>query len=161
MTLIAVFNAGRVRRWHTNPELAHTNDFLDGHQGRVARIILKLHPHASRALLVAALTHDDGEWAIGDISGPAKAALRDLEPIAWDRLQAVEDDSRAEVWGCVHTVSIDDAAWLRFADRLDAYTWAKHHGARMDRNGWPEAWADLQRMAEDLGCIEEIRKAAE
>ena len=75
MTLTALYNAGAVRRWHTNPHMAHVVDTIDGHSGRVAKMILLLHPAPSMALIRAALTHDDGEYAVGDIPGPAKSAL--------------------------------------------------------------------------------------
>lgn len=32
-----IFRAGLVRRWHCNPDLAHTVDRIDGHGARVAR----------------------------------------------------------------------------------------------------------------------------
>ena len=58
------FRASFVRRWHTNTDLAQTVDTLAGHGGRVARIILKLWPDASTALLHWALVHDDGESVV-------------------------------------------------------------------------------------------------
>lgn len=154
--LAAVYRAGRVRRWHTNPELSHTNDYLDGHQGRVARIILAWHPAPSRALIIAALTHDDGEHAIGDLASPVKAALRALEPVAWARIEATEEDALAGLWGAVPSVSIDDAAWLRFADRLDAYMWASAHNARMHSPEWLADWADLVKQAQALGVLDKL-----
>ena len=60
MTLNTQFRASFVRRWHTHPELAQTVDTLAGHGGRVARIILKLWPDASKALLQWALVHEIG-----------------------------------------------------------------------------------------------------
>ena len=74
MTLDAQFRASFVRRWHTNPDLAQTVDTLAGHGGRVARIILKLWPDSSLALLHWALVHDDGESVVGDVPAPAKGA---------------------------------------------------------------------------------------
>ena len=38
--ILDMWKACRVRRWHTNTELAGTDDRIDGHSGRVARIIL-------------------------------------------------------------------------------------------------------------------------
>lgn len=147
---LAIWRAQRVRRWHCNPDLSETSDFIDGHSARVTKLILALHPGASRSLLVAALTHDDGEHAVGDIPQPVKAVLRELEPAAWERILATEEDALAELWGNVggDGLSEHEARWLRFCDRLDAFIWAATHGARMDRSGWPadrdwlleEAW---------------------
>ncbi len=64
MTLNTQFRASFVRRWHTNPDLAQTVDTLAGHGGRVARIIIKLWPDSSVALLHWALVHDDGESVV-------------------------------------------------------------------------------------------------
>lgn len=151
--MIAVFWAALVRRWHTNPHLAGSGDTNGAHQGRVARLLLKLHPHASRELLVAALTHDDGEADTADLPGPYKRALRAFEPAAMDALDRMEADARAEIWGydTLADLSPDDAKWLGFADRLDAYQWADLHGARMDRDGWPEARQWLEAEAAALG----------
>ena len=35
----SIFRAGFVRRWHSNPDLCHTADRIDGHSARVARIM--------------------------------------------------------------------------------------------------------------------------
>lgn len=149
--ILSIWQACRVRRWHTNAELAGTDDRIDGHSGRVARIILKLHPCPSRDLLIAALIHDDGEYGIGDIAQPAKVMLRQFEPAAMARLNACEEDALAEVWQApIDYLTTTETQWLRFADRLDAYVWAAKHGARMDRNGWPEDWQALLAMARDL-----------
>ena len=70
--LNSIFRAGFVRRWHSDPDLCHTVDPIDGHSARVARIILALHPSPSVALIRAALTHDDGESVTGDMSAVMK-----------------------------------------------------------------------------------------
>ena len=91
MTLNTQFRASFVRRWHTNPDLAQTVDTLAGHGGRVARIILKLWPDASAALLQWALVHDDGESVVGDVPAPAKGAtvIHEQERAALDRKSVV------------------------------------------------------------------------
>ncbi len=51
MTLPALYNAGAVRRWHTNPHMAHVVDTIDGHSGRVAKLILsEIHTLRGRDL---------------------------------------------------------------------------------------------------------------
>lgn len=150
---LAIWRSQRVRRWHCNPDLSETSDFIDGHSARVTKLILALHPGTSRRLLVAALTHDDGEHAVGDIPQPVKAVLRKLEPAAWERILATEEDALAELWGDVvgAALSEHEARWLRFCDRLDAFLWAATHGARMDRNGWPEDRDWLLVQASEFG----------
>lgn len=150
MSILSIYDACRVRRWHTNPELSCTDDYIDGHSGRVTRYILKLHPCPSRQLIIAALIHDDGEHGIGDIAQPAKVMLRQFEPVAMARLDACEEDALAEIWDAFPDLTAMETQWLRFADRLDAYIWAAKHGARMDRNGWPEDRQALHDMANNL-----------
>lgn len=146
--LTAIFRAGFVRRWHTNPDLAHTCDRIDGHGARVARIILAWHPDPSLELVKAALIHDDGESVVGDMPYPAKTgrlgrAYRDAESAV-----------AKKIWGAFPRLTGLDEAWLKFADRLDAYMWAAHHAPHiMDRDGWPEAWEWLAEVAADLGCL--------
>lgn len=150
MNLLRAFRAGFVQRWHTNPELSRTNDRVDGHSGRVARIILMLHPDPSVSLLRAALIHDDGECAVGDMKAPFKGKY----PVIADALEELEYIERSEIWGgsTDHPMQ-NDGRWLKFADRLDAYMWAKHHAPYvMDSDGWPEAWAWLRKEGEALGA---------
>lgn len=148
MDLLKIFRAGRVNRWHTNPDLAHTNDRIDGHGARVARIILALHPDPSLDLIRAALIHDDGESVVGDV----KAPFKDDRPDIADALADAEGEAVEAIWGRGYVVErIDGAAWLKFADRLDAYMWAAHHAPHvLSGDGWPEAKAALIRMAADL-----------
>lgn len=154
MSLLRAFYAGSVHRWHTNPWLAGTADRVDGHSARVARIILMWHPSPSVDLIGAALTHDDGEHAIGDVKAPFKRDRPDVAAL----LAALEDKAACDIWGwgasraCVG----DDAKWLAFADRLDAFMWAAHHGAPCDRDGWPEAIGLLAFMADSLGVSDKF-----
>ena len=114
-----IFMAGLTTRWHTNPWLAQTHDRIDGHQGRVARLILALWPDASRDLIVAALTHDDGESITGDIPYQ-RGKTTDQEN--------AETAARIIIWCRRHSMlSFEDAARLRFCDRLDAAMWMLHH----------------------------------
>lgn len=144
--LIAIFHAGRVQRWHTNPWLSRSGDSLDGHHGRVARLLLALHPSPSVTLLRAALTHDDGESVTGDLPGPFKAKWQDT---AFGLLEA---QAAARLWGGEFPVTPLEAQWLLFADRLDAYMWVQHHAPEcMARDEWREAAEWLETQAGELG----------
>lgn len=136
------FRASFVRRWHTNTDLAQTVDTLAGHGGRVARIILKLWPDASTALLHWALVHDDGESVVGDVPTPAKGAtvIHEQERAALDR-----------IWPGLPELTPDEYERLCFADRLDAYMWARHHAPHvLIGDGWPECRRWLFAQAEAL-----------
>jgi 5'-deoxynucleotidase len=152
MSLHAVFRAGFIHRWHTNPDLCHTNDRVDGHSGRVARLILLLHPNPSRNLIMAALSHDDGEHAVGDMRAP----LKDEFPEIADALESLECAVRESLWGEI-PLSVDETDWLKFCDRLDAYMWAQHFAPHvLSDDGWPEARARLQATAIALNVIDKV-----
>lgn len=146
MNLSEIFLAGFTRRWHTNPALAHIEDRVDGHSARVARIILYYWPNASTAVLAAALRHDDGEAAIGDVKAPLKRARPDIAAA----LDFVETAERIRLWGNADDdLSVPEAAILQFADQLDAFMWAAHHGADLRRDGWRECRAWLISAAHE------------
>ena len=144
-----VFYAGLTTRWHTNPHLAQTCDRLDGHQGRVARLILALWPEASRDLLIAALTHDDGESVTGDI--PATYPKSDKRKVA-------EAFARNDIWGHTPRLSYEDGQRLRLADKLDAYMWAEHHAFTvvLDSDEWAEAWREIVKLAVEPGVEDRL-----
>ena len=146
--LNSIFRAGFVRRWHSNPDLCHTVDRIDGHSARVARIILALHPSPSVALIRAALTHDDGESVTGDMSAVCKHG----NPQLAEMLAEAEYAARRALWGPPQYMPQCDRNWLKFADRLDAYMWAAHHAPHiMDRDDWPELLAWINETADVLG----------
>ena len=146
--LTSIFRAGFVRRWHSNPDLCHTVDPIDGHSARVARIILALHPSPSVALIRAALTHDDGESVTGDMS----AVCKEQNPVIASILARAEGVARRALWGHDPAISSAEERWLKFADRLDAYMWASHHAPHiMDRDGWSELLAWINETADVLG----------
>jgi 5'-deoxynucleotidase YfbR-like HD superfamily hydrolase len=155
MSLEKAFRAGFVRRWHMNPELCHTVDRVDGHAGRVARIILMLNPGVSVGLLRSALIHDDGESVVGDVKAPSKEEF----PIIADALEELECMARGQIWGVEHMDHPvgNDAVWLKFADRLDAFMWAKHHAPHvMNSDGWPAAKSWLLTEAARLNVSDKI-----
>lgn len=158
MSLLKAFRAGFVRRWHTHPDLAHTNDPIDGHSGRVARIILMLHPNPSIGLIRQALIHDDGESVTGDVGSTTKR----LNPEWSNALADMETTVRVEIWGWGDTITLssEDFLWLKFADKLDAYMWAKHHAPHvLSGDGWPRALEWLVATAIDFDVLDQVRSA--
>lgn len=148
--LETIFYAGLVHRWHTNPRLAGTVDRLDGHQARVARIIIALWPDASRDLILAALTHDDGEYITGDVPAPAGKTPAQViaELKAWRSVWGREWPGRD--WPDLDPL---DKRRLHFADKLDAFQWAEHHAPEhvMMAEEWVRAHNWLLDEAEELG----------
>lgn len=114
--LAAILRGGHCTRWHANPDLAHVRETLAEHHARVAQIILALHPAPSVALLDAALHHDAGEPAVGDLPAPFK---RDNPNCA--ALHAEAEDQARQALGIDIDLPEDDARWLALADRLAAF----------------------------------------
>jgi len=148
-SLSKIFRAGRVRRWHTNPDLCDTVDHIDGHAGRVARVMLILWPQTSAAALRAALTHDDGEHAAADLSRLVKREHPALAQAAAE----VETAARRDLWGDDPDLTETERSRLEFVDKLDAIMWVAHHRPHMLRDdGWPEAMTALSVQAATLGA---------
>ena len=145
--ILAEFRAGRVRRWHTNPWLCHTVDTVADHGARCKHIIKGRYPAASQELLHMATIHDFGEYVTGDVGGPTKDAHPELRAM----LERIEKEAREAIFGPDPELSAIEQRWLKFADRLDPYIWARHHRAPMDRDGWPAAMCWLYGESCALG----------
>ena len=145
-----------LRRWHRNPDLAHTPDTLAGHQGRVALIIDHYWPNCRKELIVAALKHDLQETRIGDVCGQAK---RDFPSLSFE-LDKAEAQIAKDMGLCVDLMA-GEIRKLKWADKLDAYLWAQHHAPHvLERADWQAQakWLDLE--AESLGLLNKDRSAA-
>ena len=140
--------ACHVQRWHSGdsaPWLARSGDAVGGHQGRMGALALTYWPDCSRALLVACLVHDLGEYGACDAPVGVKAdpmlryALDKLETAALERM------------GLAYDLDGTDARRLKFLDRLDAYFWAQHNAPiLMGSDDWKLADAWLWCEAQDL-----------
>lgn len=149
--ILDVWRAGRVRRWHMDPDLSWTIDFTDGHGARVARIVLALDPEARGRVLAAALTHDDGEACFGDLSRPAKDALGSD---AATSLEQSEAEARRVLWGTdyVSGLTAAEQTLLSLADRLDAWLWVRAHMPHLlTGRAWSGSAAAILSRAEALG----------
>ena len=138
-----------VTRWHSGasaPYLAHTNDRIGGHSGRMGVLALHYWPDCSRDMLVACLTHDLGEYAVADVPYPAKT----------DYLRGMLDDLEAEALSAMGitfpALDSTDRDRLKFLDRLDAYLWADHHAPQlMIRADWLADLSQLIELADAVG----------
>ena len=73
-TLRTIREAGAIKRYHTARTIAC--ETVAEHSFNVVNLILVLtEGQASRELILAALTHDMGELAVGDIPSPIKRAM--------------------------------------------------------------------------------------
>lgn len=148
--------AGSTHRWHTNPILAGTRDRVDGHSGRVAILILQFRPNAPADLLRAAVVHDLGENAVGDIASPVKWQNPDL----YAAVEALEASALAAMGFDFPDLDPESAELLHLCDGLDAYLWAVTH--RPDyvarHSAWGAMLARLQSRADGLGVLAKFNK---
>lgn len=144
--LLAVWHAGRTRRWHMHPHLSATEDYIDGHAARVTLLALSIWPGLSREAIVYALTHDHGEHAVGDVSNPVKRSFPDLAAA----LDQAEEAARMTL-GFSEVAEGRDARVIKIADRLDAWLWMMHHRPHLaSLAGWV---ADLDFCLTEAGTL--------
>lgn len=152
MSLIDAWEATFTRRWHRHPRLADTHDPVGAHQGRVALLALILFPTA-HAVHRAAIMHDMGEAAVGDVPNPVKNRNPDLK-LALDRIEA---EAMSDLG--LPSVALDERErdMLRLCDKLDALMWARHHApALMDEPGWQGDAQEIRGLMWRLGVGERI-----
>lgn len=131
---LRAWRASFTRRWHTNPDLCDTTDYVAGHQCRVALLILSLFPDASRALLCRALTHDQGEVAAGDMPHNAKTKYPEIG-VAVALVEAQEIGAQGFAWP---ELAQDEQHILKLCDHLDAWLWMMRHARHLARR---DDWA--------------------
>ena len=152
-TTYRAWRAGFTRRWHSNHDLSDTVDYDAGHQGRVAVLILNLFPGASRNLLIRALTHDQGEVAVGDVSYEAKRK----NPVLAQMVRQQEAQEIAAQGLPQPELSTGEKVALKLCDSLDAWLWMMRHRAiLMTRREWLAQLDLIQHQAKLLGVAEQV-----
>ena len=141
--LHAIFAAGRVRRWHTYSQLSWTDDYNDGHQGRCARLALAMFPD-DRDLLAYMLTHDDGEYAVGDI---ARGPKRNAPGVVQEWLAGKECVARNMLWDELMPHDTHGHR-SKLCDSLDAYMWMMHKAPQLAYlQEWRNHRAEIEALA--------------
>ncbi len=147
------WRASFVRRWHQNPDLCDTLDYDCGHQGRVALLVLSLFPNASRDLLAHAITHDQGEAAVGDISWDAKRRSPTLAETARD----IETLEIREQGFDLPVLTEQEQRMLKLCDHLDAWLWMMRHARHLAvRGDWVRQREEMLTEANGLGVRSEV-----
>jgi 5'-deoxynucleotidase YfbR-like HD superfamily hydrolase len=130
--VLGAWRATFTRRWHRHADLADTCDPIAGHQGRVALLAIMLFP-ISYEVHRAAILHDMGEAAVGDVPNPVKNRNPDLRA-ALDR---IEGEAMVRLGLPAIDLEADEADQLRLCDKLDAILWARHHRPELlAESGW-------------------------
>jgi 5'-deoxynucleotidase YfbR-like HD superfamily hydrolase len=121
MNIRNVLHSGDVVRFHNHVGI--NKQKTSEHQWGVALIVEHIYPEGSKALLLAALTHDAAEYYMGDIPAPVKwdnpelkAMLQQMER-KWEERNGVDFDLHKDehrvlkmadtlegMWFCVHQV---------------------------------------------------------
>ncbi|MEM8773851.1 MAG: hypothetical protein AAGF53_02395 [Pseudomonadota bacterium] len=151
--LFYTWQTGRIRRWHNQVNLSHTNDFLDGHYGRVARMMIMLKPDVSAEALRYALIHDDGERMSGDTPYPAKRKYPELALVSRD----VENQERCRVWGPDPQLTEDELDLIEICDRLDSWLWALAHGSGRSKP-WQDMLRKIRMKAALIDVLDEVKE---
>lgn len=152
MSILGAWEATFTRRWHRHAYLAATHDPICAHQGRVALLAVVLFPTA-HAVHRAAIMHDMGEAAVGDVPNPVKNANPDLKA-ALDRIEA---EAMAAMQ--LPAVTLDDRErdMLRLCDKLDAILWARHHRPDlMEEPGWRGDVQEVRGLMWQLGVGDRV-----
>lgn len=134
MSITDILRGNYVRRFHSNPDLAHVGDTNGHHHAMVAQIVLHLCPTASIDLIHAALHHDSAEQFVGDLPSPFKR----LSPQIASWHAAIEANLLADL-GIDPDLSDGDREILTLADRLAAHIHVRHVAPHViTGSGWPE-----------------------
>lgn len=146
-------STGQTVRYHTNPVMARLHQTDGEHSWGVAMIILKLHPNPSRNLLGMAIVHDSGEKWAGDMSYPFKRAYPEIAV-----LHAKAEVELARRHGIPDfKINLEEAKWLRFADRLECHLYAEiFHPWVVKQPDWLLQHEDIILMAQELGITQDI-----
>lgn len=148
----AIIKGGYCTRWHANADMAHIRETLAEHHARVAQILLSIHPSPSLKLIDAALHHDAGEPAVGDVPWPVKRDNSELS----EMLEIVEAKERERI-GCSVQLSSDETVWLKLADRLAGVAHVLHTNPMlMKRADWVSDLRHVEEVATSLGCLSKV-----
>lgn len=123
MNIRNVLHSGDVVRFHNHVGIDKQK--TSEHQWGVALIVEHIYPQGSKALLLAALTHDAAEYYMGDIPAPVKWDNPELKVMLqqmerkWEEHNGVDFDLHEDehrvlkmadalegMWFCVHQVRL-------------------------------------------------------
>ncbi len=150
MSITDILRGNYVRRFHSNPDLAHVGDTNGHHHAMVAQIVLHLCPTASIDLIHAALHHDSAEQFVGDLPQPFKADAPDFAEMHASIETSYLADIGADRFGML---TQDENGLLKLADRLAAYLHVRHVAPHiLAAYGWPQDRERLIGMAWSFGA---------
>lgn len=141
-------SAGKVTRYHTWERLREQS--VGEHTWQLLRIILAMHPSASRELLVYTMFHDVGERVTGDVPFPVKREHPEIKA-AFDRMEHEATLQMATRWGAVAGVVLADEEHnlLKLAEFVEMMEWGLDEMALGNKNAelvYRRCYAQAARM---------------
>lgn len=121
MDMNAIYNTGRVRRFHTTDLPAQT---IGHHSWGVALIVARIYPAPHLVpshLFMAALTHDCAEAYTGDLPAPVLREHPELK-LVMDGIERTYNKSM----GIDYELTEREKHILRWADVLECFLYAEH-----------------------------------
>jgi 5'-deoxynucleotidase YfbR-like HD superfamily hydrolase len=105
--------SGKVARYHTRYGIDQS---VADHSWGAAMFLILHHPRPSKALLIAALTHDMPEYIAGDSPGPAKRYFPEIF-----KAQELAENSAARMMRLPDVeLTKEEGLWLKLSDRMEA-----------------------------------------
>lgn len=164
-TLTLQLAAKHVVRWHTK-QVIGDRETVGHHASDVLSIALYLLPGISKAALVYALQHDEGEFVTGDIPAPIKHGF----PVLAAELRRIEDLAMSQGLGrTLHGLTALEVLVVRFADEAAALVYANNQHNSGNRRFAPIAAEITARLTasslmsaqgESLGAEADVRRRA-
>ncbi len=149
------WKAGLSRRWHTNADLNHTVDSVGGHGSRVALLLLYFAPNISREAIIEAISHDLGEYKVGDFPAPFKWENPDLAKT----ISKIEKEVVKSMGIPTFTLTPKETNLIKLCDMLDAWLWCKLHRPNLiSRKDWKEMSKAMHNIAAELGVLHQFLK---
>lgn len=144
-----LLRSGKVKRWHSNPDMNHSGENLAEHQWTVTQFVLFFKPDASRELLIAALHHDVGELVAGDLGFDFKKQA----PQFAAKHAAIEGTARGEIVSG-QQLTAEDMTILKLADWMAAWDAMCQHQPGLRKC---DDWKDQIKLA--LGTAQSLSPA--
>lgn len=137
-----------------NPEMSDTEDYVMGHHGRCAVVLIKLFPKHSHELLKAMVTHDCAESVVGDLAYPFKKAGGDVVKAH----QELETEVLKKI-GLYYALTHEEKLQRDLIDYLDSYLYVKMKKPwKVKQKAWKAMRQDILDKAHYLGVREKVKK---
>jgi 5'-deoxynucleotidase YfbR-like HD superfamily hydrolase len=141
-------SAGKVTRYHTWERIREQS--VGEHTWQLIRIILTIHPQASRELMIYAMYHDVGERVTGDVPFPVKRERSEVKA-AFDQMEHEAHLQMATAWGVLAGVRVphEEMTTLKLAEFIEMMEWGLDEMALGNQNAalvYRRCYAQASRM---------------